>query len=218
MGTGGGERGQITALLPDVRHPESVRILLDGRVHCTVPREVVVAERLSVGMWLEGAVLERVGRTADIAAAYRTALQSLERRPFARQDLARRLIQRGHLPEIVAEAIERVAGAGFLDDERFGQHYVETRIARGRGPLRIRRELMQQGVEQRIVDRALAQVVERGADPAEQAMTLGRRRAHQLRDLAPEVRRRRLHAYLTRRGFPQADIRHVLAAVLGARA
>jgi regulatory protein len=42
-----------------------------------------------------------------------------------------------------------------LDDERFAGHFVAYHRARGQGPVRIRRELEQLGVESALVDAAL---------------------------------------------------------------
>src|SRR5882762_6613122 len=88
----------IGALAADPRRPGCVRIMVHGRPLLTVPREVAVAEGLAAGHPLEDALYARLCRAADDEAAFRTAVRFLERRPFAEQDLARRLVLKGHPP------------------------------------------------------------------------------------------------------------------------
>ncbi|HEX6406399.1 MAG TPA: regulatory protein RecX, partial [Gemmatimonadales bacterium] len=147
---------RITALDPDPRRPDAVRIEIDGIRFGAVPRQVVTAENLIVGGELNDQLQERLSAAADVEAAFRTALRALEGRSFARGDLGRRLQRKGHPRPAVEIALERVAQLGLLNDAAFAQSYVETRAARGRGPARLVRDLMAMGVERAVIDRAVA--------------------------------------------------------------
>lgn len=143
---------------------------------------------------------------ADRAAAYRTAVRLLERRPYARRDLGRRLGLKGHRPEDVEVALDRAEQAGYLDDTRFATQFVETRSARGRGPARLRRELSMMGVANQIVDQVLAAGE---ADPAEAAARISEliaKRRRQLAGLPAADARRRLVAFLARRGYTGPEV------------
>ena len=124
-------------------------------------------------------------------------LTALERRSFARVDLGRRLIRKGHPRPAVDAALERAAGLGLLDDIEFARTYVQTRAARGRGPARLTRDLMAMGVERGLIDQALAA-----------------KRVAQLGDLPRQVKRRRVLAYLARRGFAGRDISELVARIV----
>src|SRR6476620_8436372 len=110
---------RITALEPDPRRPEAVRVELDGVRFGAVPRELVATEHLAVGRELDPGLLDRLGAAADVEAAYRTAIRSLEVRSFARGDLARRLSRKGHPRAAVDAALERIHAMGLLDDAAF---------------------------------------------------------------------------------------------------
>ena len=202
----------IERIDPDPRIEGAVRLIIDGRTALTVPIEAVRAEGVSAGGFLGAEAFERLCAAADLAAAYRTALRLLERRPFARRDLGRRLRLKGHLPAAVEPALERAERAGLLDDERFARHFVQTRTARGRGPARIRRELMIQGVPDDVIGRVVAEEVSEDASRSAVA-TLARKRAHQLRDLDRDDRIRRVVAYLARRGYTGMEVRRVVRQV-----
>jgi len=205
---------RITALDLDPRRPDAVRIEIDGMRFGAVPRQVVSAENLRVGGELDGQLQERLSAAADAEAAFRTALRALEARSFARSDLARRLQRKGHPRAAVEVALERIAQLGLLDDAAFAQSYVETRAARGRGPARLVRDLMAMGVERGVIDRAVAGHWPDGSDRSSIPLALAEKRAAQLGALPRQTKRRRLIAYLARRGFTGRDITDLVDQVV----
>jgi regulatory protein len=211
---GQGRTPRITALLPEPRGPGSVRIEVDGERFASVSPEVVRTCELQVGREVDDGLRARLEREADVEGAYRTALRSIERRAFARADLGRRLRRKGHAPEAIEAALERMAEHGLLDDAAFAANYVETRSARGRGPLRLIRDLMAMGVERSLIDRTVA-AHEADSEGSDVPLTLATKRAGQLRDLSRPVKRRRVLAYLARRGFSGRKITELVARIVG---
>jgi regulatory protein len=208
-------RPVIGAVVPDARRADSVRLLVAGRPLLTVPRSVAEQERLVPGLALDEPLYARLCRAADGEAAYRTALRILEHRPFAARALTRRLVLKGHPPEAAEAARERLERLGLLDDTKFSLSYAQTRGARGRGPLRLRRDLAAMGVERAVIDGALAQAFGAGGAEAPTPDGLARRRIGQLRGLPRPVQRRRLLAYLARRGFAGREVTALVGELLG---
>jgi regulatory protein len=131
-------------------------------------------------------------------------------------DLDRRLRRKGHPPEAVVAALGRLEQQGLLDDVAFARGYVETRAIRGRGPMRIQRDLGAMGVERSIVDRALESAWPASVAPEELARTLAAKRLKQLgKGLPRQALRRRLVQYLGRRGFGGSVAGKVVGEVLG---
>lgn len=192
--------GPISRLEPDPRHAGSVRLYVDRVLYCTVPQETAAAERLAAGREIDPDLHERLGTAAEADAAHRVVIRALERSGAARRDLERRLVRRGHAREAVAAALDRAERAGLIDDAAFAQHYVQTRAPRGRGPGRLVRDLLARGVARELAERAVAEQWPEGPDHAAVA-SLARKRAGQLGDLPRPVLRRRLLAFLARRGY-----------------
>ena len=213
--TEGRVRRVIGALVPDPRRPDSVRLLVEGRPLLTVPRCVAEQERLTPGLVLEDSLYDRLCLAADAEAAYRTGLRILEHRPFAARALTRRLVLKGHPPEAAEAARERLEGLGLLDDVKYSVSYVQTRGARGRGPLRLRRDLAAMGVERAVIDGALAEAFGPDGTEAPRPDALARRRMAQLRGLPRPVQRRRLLAYLARRGFAGREVTTLVGELVG---
>jgi SOS response regulatory protein OraA/RecX len=107
---------------------------------------------------------------------------------------------------------------GLLDDAEYARHFARVRLSRGHGPPRILTDLLSHGVERRLAERAIDEVVDReGFDSMEQARLLAERRLAQLGDLPSKKLQRRLLAYLARRGFRGWEVTEVVkTAVRGA--
>ena len=79
----------------------------------------------------------------------------LARREHGRQELVAKLQSAGFEHETAAMAVEQLAREGLQDDRRFVESFVQSRISQGKGPIRIRLELGQHGVEGAAVDEGL---------------------------------------------------------------
>jgi len=204
----------ITAVDPDPRRPGAVRLEIDGARFGAVPRELVGAEGLTVGRAVDAELQQRLGAAADIEAAYGTVLRCLELRSYARSDLGRRLLRKGHRREAVEAALERATVLGLLDDAAYARSYVRTRTARGRGPSRLIRDLLAMGVQRSLIDRALAAEWPEGSDRASMPLVLATKRAAQLGALPRQTKRRRVLAYLARRGFSGREVTEMVERVV----
>src|SRR5436309_3540642 len=154
---------------------------------------------------------------ADIAAACRAALRALARRSHARLDLSRKLVKKQHPPAAVEAALQRLAAQRLIDDRRFAEQYAGVRAARGRGPSRIVKDLLAQGVDRRTAEESVRRALEEeGVDPEVEARAVAAKRARQLADLPVPIRKRRLLAYLVRRGYGGPAVAGLVDALCGA--
>jgi regulatory protein len=192
-----------------------MRIEIDEERFGSVPYEIAVVESLAPGLAVSAELRGRLTTAADQEAAYRTALRSLERRAFARFDLGRRLRRKGHPNHAVESALEHAAALGFLDDAVFARDYVQTRTARGRGPSRLVTDLLAMGVERSLIDRAVAAEWGEGVDRGQVPRALAEARAARLGGLPAPVKRRRLLAYLARRGFTGHEVSQMVGKLVG---
>jgi regulatory protein len=211
---GQGRPRRITALVPEPQGAGSIRIEVNGQRFGSVAPEVARAEQLRVGREVDEALLTRLTTQAEAEATYRTALRAVERRSFARADLGRRLRRKGHATEAVELALERLVERGFLDDAAFAANYVETRAPRGRGPLRLARDLGAMGVDRSVIDRALLAHAGSADVAGDVPRALAAKRAAQLGDLPRHVRRRRVLAYLARRGFSGREVTEMVGKLI----
>ena len=90
-----------------------------------------------------------------VVAVRRTAMDLLARREHGRVELTRKLRQRGALPEMIDTALDRLTEEGLLSESRYLESFVSYRARSGYGPLRIREELSQRGLQRSDIELAL---------------------------------------------------------------
>jgi len=201
----------LTGLAPDPRRPDYRLVEVDRGRFASLPAESLVGLDLVIGREIGPLVLERLQELADLEAAQRAAMRALARRAHARFDLRRRLLQKQHPPAAVDGALERLSALGLLDDVRFAKDYSFAKAHRGRGPARLVRDLQAQGVDRRIAEEAVrSSLAAEGIDLTHAIRSLVEKRARQLAGLPAVVRKRRLIAFLARRGFGGAEVRDLV--------
>ena len=208
-----GPGARITGLEPDPRRRGALRVVVDG-VHYATVHEGGRTAGLAVGQVFDDGRAELVNRLAEEEGAWRALLVALERRGHGTQELRRSLRRKAHVPEAVEYAVARARELRLVDDAAFAVNYVETRAARGRGPGRLRRDLMALGVERTLIDRAITAHWPEPEEALELARGLAEKRARKLAGLAPEVKRRRLIQYLARRGFSGRGVGELVRKIL----
>jgi regulatory protein len=148
-----------------------------------------------------------------VSDAYDDAVRLLARRALSRQELADRLGGRGHAPDAVDEALDRLAAARAVDDAALARQHVASRaLARGRGRERTIAELLARGVAQSVAETAWRESEEDGT--IEAATLLDRavlRRLGPPPGRANRARLARVYNALLSEGFERDPIEAALA-------
>jgi regulatory protein len=133
----------------------------------------------------------------------------------AARDLERVLVRKGEPAEHVATAIQRLVTLGILDDAQFARQFIRAKIAgSGLSRRRLQSELWRRGVARDVIDAALAEVMaEDEVDEDAQIAEVAAKKLRTLRSADPAVARRRLYAFLARRGYDSSAIRRVMDAL-----
>jgi regulatory protein len=146
-------------------------------------------------------------------SAYIDGLKLLGRRELSVAQLRSRLIEREHSPEEADEAVARLLENGSLDDRRVARAYARTASKiKGRGRLRVARELQALGISRDIVAEAVADVFgdldERTLiDRAIQKKLRGGKKPSTMQERA------RLYQFLMRQGFTPAAVSTALRRI-----
>jgi SOS response regulatory protein OraA/RecX len=142
----------------------------------------------------------------DSSSAHTEGLKLLARRELSVEGVRARLLDRGFAAVDVEDAIARLLEAGALDDARVARAYARTAaVVKGRGRLRVRRELLQLGIRSDVASEALGEVF---GDVDERAM-IARALQKKLRGRtkpAGQHEYARLYQFLMRQGFSPAGV------------
>lgn len=205
----------VSSLAPDPRRPGYLIVEVDQARYATLPLEVVDGLGLSAGAALSEDQAAGLKRAAESESAYLVASRLVAMRPHSVHELLGKLRDRGHHPRAIAEAVGRLQAAGLLDDGAYARHFVRVRAPRGHGPGRLLHDLLARGVDRLVAERAIGEVLQaEGLEVASQAKALAERRLAQLGQVPPRQRRRRLLAYLARRGFRGREVQEMVSRLL----
>ncbi len=89
-------------------------------------------------------------------ACRRRAMDLLALRDHSRIELARKLAARGFATDVIATALDGLERDGLLHVARFVESFVTGRVRKGQGPVRIRAELAQRGIDDTSIADGLA--------------------------------------------------------------
>ena len=133
----------------------------------------------------------------------RKAMDLLARREYAAAELAKKLAGKGYDLAIASEVVAELAREGLQSDARFAENFVQSRIGQGKGPVRIRVELSDRGLEGGVLEAALDAADVDWADLARSVRTkkFGRARPRDFADKARQMR------FLQYRGFESEQVR-----------
>lgn len=128
--------------------------------------------------------------------AYLAALNYLAKREYSQQELCLKLEAKGFLNAAIVEALALLKAEGLQSDERFCQSYIQVKVERGYGPVRIRYDLKQRGLSDALIEKNLAVY---NNVWIEQAFKAFKKRFHQLEINKPKQLKQKQFLYY--RGF-----------------
>lgn len=123
-----------------------VAVDLDGAAWRSLPLEVVARAHLEVGDELDRFRARTIRRELRRHEALAASARALRHHDLSARRLEQRLERRAVAPADRARALETLARAGLLDDERFARGRATALVARGYGDAAIGFDLERQGV------------------------------------------------------------------------
>ena len=141
---------------------------------------------------------------------YLAALKLLARRELSVEGLRARLKDRDFTDDAISAAIDHLLETGALDDGRVARAYASTAAkVKGRGRLRVLRELQAMGIERQTAAEAVGDVF---GDLDERALVAKaiQKKLRGRPKLKTTAERARLYQYLVRQGFSPALIADAL--------
>jgi regulatory protein len=143
---------------------------------------------------------------ADERTVRTTALKLLAGRDFGRRELLARLERKGYPAAVAGTVVDQLASERLLSEARFVSQFIRQHAGRGHGPVRIRLELRERGVDPEVIEAALD---DSGEDWVESAR-LARRRKFGAEPPAGFRERAKQTRFLQYRGFSAEQVRAAL--------
>jgi regulatory protein len=203
----------ISGIVPAVRPPGRFAVLVDGRERAVLSLEAIERLGLVVGRTVDG-LEDAIAMESARLQSYDRALNMLAFRARSSRELARSLVKKGEERAHVDWAIARLQEQGLLDDAAFARAFTRSKVVGGRqSRRRVEQDLARKGVSRTIAGEAIEDVFQEEAiDQRAIVEEAARKKLRSLSGLDPAVQRRRLYAFLARRGYDLDDIRAAIAA------
>jgi regulatory protein len=205
--------GTVTSVTPVPRKPGQYTIAIDGRAAFTITEEAFVRFDIQIGDQLSAERAAEIIAADETARAIQAALVFLAHRPRSEREVRDRLRRGGYSSESIDAAIARLHDWRYLDDADFARRWVENRaMHRPRGRRLLQQELRQKGVDQETVREVIADA---DLDELAAAEKVARHRLAATSGEDPAAVRRRVSAYLARRGYSYDVVRSALERAMG---
>lgn len=134
------------------------------------------------------------------------AMHLLEKMDRTEQQLREQLRQSDYPEDIIEDAVSYVKSYHYIDDLRYARAYLENR-ASSKSARQMEQELLAKGIEKEIIRQAMSET--ELPDEEEQILTLLKKKHYNPAE-GDEGVRKKLIAYLMRRGYQYSDIIHAM--------
>ena len=202
----------VTGIVPEGRTGYAVTV--DGECTFVLYQKEITAYRIREGGEIPEETFAGIMRELLPRRAKLRCMHLLKSRSYTRKQLEDKL-RLGKYPEnVIEEAIAYVQSFGYVDDAAYAESYVEDQIGR-KSLRRITQELQQKGVDRNLIEEAVSLVQERDGRQEEGKMI---QRLLEKRHFDPEeadlAERRKVQAFLMRKGFTAEGIRRAMKGTL----
>jgi len=153
----------------------------------------VTRERIKAGPLADG--------QKEFSRAKETAYRLLTYRARSRKELETKLLEKQFSLDTVRDVLEELVRFGYINDEAFALQWSSSRFrSRGFGERRIRQELRQKGINPDLINSTLSAVLSQEMQ-FQTALMYADKKLDTLKNTDRETRRRRVAAFLERKGF-----------------
>jgi regulatory protein len=188
---------KITRLVIGKSREKRVRVFVDGNYACTLLAEVVLKEGLRVGLELPDAQIEALTGKDHYQRCLNAAIRYLGYRPRSETEIKQRLKRHGYDSDCTEKALTRLKEQGLVDDTAFARFWKDNRESFSPRSRRLTGlELRHKGLSNDIIEQVTGEI-----NDSESAYRAALNKARHLSPADYMDFRRRLGAYLGRRGF-----------------
>ena len=157
------------------------------------------------------------GGSKSRRSAHDYALHLLSARAYTRRALERKLVAKEYPAVEIAEEIDRLERSQLLDDEKFAREYARQKLTTGgKSARRVELELISRGIGASRARAAVETVMtEEAVDIEKSVAAAGRKKLASMSGVDKETQRKRLVAFLGRRGFELDVIKRYVREAFG---
>lgn len=183
--------------------PERFTLIFDDGTELKTTLGIITGRFIRSGMDFDEEAYNELVSASGLAMAKARALRIINARPMSREELRKRLIEKGETPENAEACADWLCRMGLINDAEYAGSVVRHYAAKGYGSARIKQELRHHGVPREMWDEAMLQMPEQDA-------YLERFIRARLSEPGDRAQVKKVSDALFRRGYSWEQIRHAL--------
>jgi len=183
--------------------PERFTLVFDDGTELKTTLGIITERFIHSGMDFDEDAYNELVSACTLALAKARALRIINARPMSREELRKRLVEKGETPDNAEECAEWLCQMGLINDAEYAGSVVRHYAAKGYGASRIKQELRRHGVSRELWDEAMEQM-------PEQDEYLARFLRSRLSDPGDRAQVKKVSDALFRRGYSWDQIKHAL--------
>lgn len=183
--------------------PERFTLIFDDGTELKTTLGIITGRFIRSGMDFDEEAYNELVSASGLAMAKARALRIINARPMSREELRKRLIEKGETPENAEACADWLCRMGLINDAEYAGSVVRHYAAKGYGSARIKQELRHHGVPREIWDEAMLQMPEQDA-------YLERFIRSRLSEPGDRAQVKKVSDALFRRGYSWEQIKHAL--------
>ena len=183
--------------------PERFTLVFDDGTELKTTLGIITERFIHSGMNFDEDAYNELVSACTLALAKARALRIINARPMSREELRKRLVEKGETPENAETCAEWLCQMGLINDAEYAGSVVRHYAAKGYGASRIKQELRRHGVSRELWDEAMSQM-------PEQDEYLARFLRSRLSDPGDRSQVKKVSDALFRRGYSWDQIKHAL--------
>lgn len=125
------------------------------------------------------------------------------------KELRQRMGKKKFNPQIIERTLSFLKDKGFIDDNYFAKTWTESRLKKPLGIRRLKQELILKGIDKIIIDTQINEI-KKNYPEEEIVARIAKDRLNKSKGCDPQKARKRVYAYLLRRGFSPETVIDVL--------
>ena len=183
--------------------PERFTLIFDDGTELKTTLGIITGRFIRSGMDFDEEAYNELVSASGLAMAKARALRIINARPMSREELRKRLIEKGDTPENAEACADWLCRMGLINDAEYAGSVVRHYAAKGYGSARIKQELRHHGVPREMWDEAMLQMPEQDA-------YLERFIRARLSEPGDRAQVKKVSDALFRRGYSWEQIKHAL--------
>lgn len=183
--------------------PERFTLIFDDGTELKTTLGIITERFIHSGMDFDEDAYNELVSACTLALSKARALRIINARPMSREELRKRLVEKGETSENADECAEWLCQMGLINDAEYAGSVVRHYAAKGYGASRIKQELRRHGLSRELWDEAMSQM-------PEQDEYLARFLRSRLSDPGDRAQVKKVSDALFRRGYSWDQIKHAL--------